>query len=245
MWLLLGMGPLLFFQRALHREMQSVFLLLFRRADVATLLFSLLFLPGVLLHELSHWLMALLLGVKVYDFSVLPQAQPGGKLQLGFVVTQKTDWLRESLIGAAPLLAGGAFVAYSGWSRLQLPLLGDQLRLYGPQVAWQTVGLLYAQADFWIWAYLTLAVSSTMLPSASDRNAWGPVGLIALIGLGLALLLGAGPWLMAHWAEPINQMLRTVAVVTAIGAGLHAILWLPCWLVKRLLMRLTGLEVVA
>ena len=63
LWLLLMLGPLLILQRSLHREIQSVFLLITRRPEIAIALFSLLFFPGVLLHESSHFLMAKLLNV--------------------------------------------------------------------------------------------------------------------------------------------------------------------------------------
>src|SRR5512145_1583640 len=100
------LGPLLFAQRWLHRETQLVFLLLTRSARLALGLFSLLFFPGVLLHELSHYLMARLLGVRTGRFSLLPELMPDGKLRLGFVETAETDIVRDALIGAAPLISG-------------------------------------------------------------------------------------------------------------------------------------------
>ena len=55
-WLLLLLGPLLLLQRSLHREIQVLFLVVTRRPDIAIALFSVLFFPGVLLHEGSHYL---------------------------------------------------------------------------------------------------------------------------------------------------------------------------------------------
>ncbi len=75
-WLLLLIGPQLVLQRWLHREIQAVFLLLTRRAELALVLFSLLFFPGVLLHEASHYLTAFLLGVRVGGISLIPQVLP-------------------------------------------------------------------------------------------------------------------------------------------------------------------------
>ncbi|MFN2152928.1 MAG: hypothetical protein ACK2T5_15090, partial [Anaerolineales bacterium] len=120
LWLLLWLGPLLLSQRGLHREIQVVFLLLTRRADLAVALFSLLFFPGVLLHESSHYLMAKILGVPTGRVSLIPQSIEGNRLRLGFVETGKTDILRDALIGTAPLLVGGIFVAYGGIVRLDL-----------------------------------------------------------------------------------------------------------------------------
>ena len=62
------LGPLLLLQRALHREIQVVFLLITRRPEITVALFSLLFFPGVLLHEGSHYLMAKILGYELDEF---------------------------------------------------------------------------------------------------------------------------------------------------------------------------------
>ena len=72
-WLLLVLGPLLLLQRRLHWEIQAVFLLLTRRVDISVYLFSILFFPGILLHETSHYVMARVLGVRTGRFSLLPQ----------------------------------------------------------------------------------------------------------------------------------------------------------------------------
>ncbi|MBP1701841.1 MAG: putative rane protein, partial [Chloroflexi bacterium] len=86
-WLLVILAPLLLFQRYLHRELQAVLLILTRRADLTIMLFSLIFLPGVVLHEASHWLMAKLLRVPTGRFSILPRPMGNGRLQMGFVET--------------------------------------------------------------------------------------------------------------------------------------------------------------
>lgn len=244
-WLLLMLGPLLFLQRGLHRELQAIFLLLFRRIDVALVLFAILLFPGVLLHESSHFLMALILRVPTGHFSLIPQRLGDGRVRMGFVETGQTDVVRDALIGAAPLLSGGVFVAYVGLVRWQLQsvwLAFQQAGLAGIlDVLWSTT----RQPDFWLWFYLMLAVSSMMLPSVSDRRAWLPL-LLILLGLGgLAALLGAGDWILANLAPRLNDGLRAVAVVFAISAAVHLIVWLPLLLIRRLLTRLTGLMVVA
>ncbi|HUG33182.1 MAG TPA: hypothetical protein VMJ90_00320, partial [Anaerolineales bacterium] len=61
MWLVLVLVPLILLQRLLHREIQAVFLILTRNPGVTMGIFSLIFLPGVFLHELSHFLMAKIL----------------------------------------------------------------------------------------------------------------------------------------------------------------------------------------
>jgi hypothetical protein len=116
-WLVLTLGPLLVLQPRLQREVQVFFLILSRRKDISIILFSLLFLPGVLLHELSHFLMAKLLFIRTGRFSILPREMPYGQLQLGYVEIEKVDPIRETLVGVAPLLTGSAVVAYAGLVR--------------------------------------------------------------------------------------------------------------------------------
>lgn len=244
LWLLLLLGPLLILQRILHRETQAIFLLLTRRAEIALALFSLLFFPGVLLHETSHFIMARLLGVHTGRFSLLPRPLPDGRLQLGFVETAATDWLRDALIGGAPLLVGGAFVAYAGLTRLGLTTLWWNSLSGGLAAFWDSLPSLYGQPDFWLWFYLTFAVSSTMLPSPADRRAWLPVAFVIAILLVLSLFAGAGPWLLSHLADPLDQIFHALAIVLGISVFVHLVLWLPLWGIRRALVQITGLEVV-
>ena len=70
-WFMFMLVPLIFLQRLLHREIQAVFLILSRDARVTMTIFQLIFLPGVFLHESSHFLMAKILGVATGRFSIL------------------------------------------------------------------------------------------------------------------------------------------------------------------------------
>src|SRR5512136_2721222 len=87
LWLLVALVLLVFFQRTLHREIQAVLLILSKNPGLAQTSFAIIFFPGVFLHELSHFLVAKLLGVRTGKFSLIPQAQANGKLRLGYVET--------------------------------------------------------------------------------------------------------------------------------------------------------------
>ena len=251
-WLLALIVPLLVLQRWLHHEIQAVFLLLTRRAEVALALFSILFFPGVVLHEASHYLIAFLLGVHVGGFSLIPRLLPqsrsrNGKslhLQLGFVQTAQTGLVKDALIGIAPLIFGGTFVAYAGLARLVLASLWTDALNTQPGLLSSIQTVVGAHPDFWIWFYLVFAVSSTMLPSASDRRAWLPIALSVVLLFGLGILAGVGPWMVEHLAVPFNLALRAIAVVVGISVGVHLILVVPVYLLRRMLNRVTHLEVV-
>jgi hypothetical protein len=244
-WLLLMLGPLLYAQRWLHREIQLVLLVLTRRSNMTLGLFSLLFFPGVLLHEFSHYLTARLVGVKTGRFSLLPSLVEDGKLRLGYVETAQTDLLRDALIGTAPLISGGAAVAYLGITHLGLFPLAGFLLQFDWEGFWRVLAVLPDQPDFWLWFYLAFTISSTMLPSASDRRAWLPILLTMLILVVVALLAGAGPWMMENIAPWFNRAMRGAAGVFAISLALHLVLLLPFRLLRGLLMQLTGLRLAS
>jgi hypothetical protein len=197
----------------------------------------------VFLHELSHYAMAVVLQVKTGAFSLLPRPLPNGKLRLGYVETVQTDWVREALIGSAPLLAGGLFVAYAGLYRLGMNTLWPGLIEGGANALLDGIQQIYNRSDFWLWFYLTFAVSSTMLPSASDRRAWLPVSLIGFLLLAVTIVVGAGPWLAENSAPYLSRIFSAVTAILAISLTIHAVLLLPLFLVRRALNRLTGLEV--
>ena len=236
--------PLIYLQRSVQREIQAIFLILTRQPEISTALFSLLFFPGVLLHEVSHFLMAHLLGVRTGRFSLIPRRLGGGRLQLGYVETASTDFVRDALIGTAPLIAGGIFVAFAGISRLELNVLWKDFTLGGSGSTLMVLKSILTQPDFWLWFYLTFTVSSTMMPSASDRRAWIPILVMMVTMTALALLAGAGPWILLKLGTTIKSALDAVSVVFAITVLIHLILLLPAWVIRKVISRVLGVQVV-
>jgi hypothetical protein len=226
----------------LHREIQYLFSGLTRNAKASLTLFSLLFLPGVCLHELSHFAMARLLGVRTGRISLIPQALPGGKLRLGYVETAQTGWLRDALIGAAPLITAGIFIGTLGAGHLGLAPIAAHLEQGDLNGAWRGLASLPGLADFWLWFYLVFVISSTMFPSETDRRAWLPITLICALLLGASLLAGAGPWLMANLKTPLDRALRAAAGVYWVSLAVHLVLLGPIWLLRAGLFRLLGLR---
>jgi hypothetical protein len=227
----------------LHRHVQAVLLLITRRPDLTIAVFSLLFLPGVALHELSHLVMARLLRVTTGRISLIPTPLPNGRLQLGYVETAPSDFVRDALIGLAPLFSGALVVTYIGLACLHL----DQVWLHLTQGdgwgALLTSANLHTASDFWLWFYLAFTISSTMLPSASDRRAWLPLALSLACLVGLAWLVGAGPWMLVNLLPLFNQAMRALAATLAISVALHGVLLPFLWLGVQGLSRVRGVRV--
>lgn len=243
LWFAFLLVPLVYLQRLLHREIQIIFYLVTRNKPLTIAIFSMIFFPGVFLHELSHFLMAKLLGVRTGKFSLLPKSLDTGHLQLGYVETEQTDILRDSLIGLAPIIAGTLFVAYAGFVQLRLDALWHVFSNGQSELFWMGLRLLPTVPDFYLWFYLTFAISSTMLPSESDRHAWLPLGMWIGALLVLAIFSGVGTWMMNNLAPMFDPLLRSVALLFALSDIVHIILFIPLYGIRQIIAYATQLQV--
>ena len=206
-------------------------------------LYSILFFPGVLIHELSHFLAAKLLRVPTRNFSVIPKMMPGGYLRMGYVEVAETDIFRDSMIGVAPLVLGNLIIAFIAIEKLHLTLIWDVLRNGQLDLFWLGISLLPNVPDFAVWFYLTFTISSTMLPSRSDRHAWLPLGLLMVVLISLGGFAGAGTWMVENLAPPLNIFLQSVATLFGLTAVLHGIIIPPILIIHKLLSRWLGWDI--
>ena len=240
LWTVAAAAVMWLLQQQLHRHIQGLVLLLTGDDRVVAATHFLLLLPGILVHELSHWLAARLLGVRCGPISIGPQQKRGQQMRFGSVQIARTDAIRESLIGLAPLVVGTALVlALARWGFGLLPTA--ELR----PGEWPARLLRCLRAsDAWLWVYLIFAVANAMLPSASDRRAWRIFALYLALLLGVAYALTGiprGPEVLLAWGMRLLGYLASAFSLTAVIdlAALMLILLLE-WLAGRL----TGRRVV-
>ncbi len=162
---------------------QEIVYLITGSEDLAMVILFLIYLPGILIHEASHWLVARLLGLKTSKFRVWPK-YTRNTIGLGSVTVSSGGAVWDSLVGLAPLLVGSALIV----------LIGE--RVFDTQTlafAWRTGrlldgltfvvdGLAHKPDSLW-WSYLLFAIANAMMPSASDRAPLKSLGIyIVLIG---------------------------------------------------------------
>jgi hypothetical protein len=233
---LLAFGALLMLERVAHRRLQEVALLITGHIDAAIYLYAIPLLPGVALHEFSHAVMARLLGVPVRRMRLLPERQRGGTVRLGSVEVLRSDSLRSSLIGAAPLLTGLLALGLIGWAAFDGTAIaaavdGGSLRAIADSV----LATLRAP-DALVWFYFVFAIANSMLPSPSDTQSWPPVlGFVAAASAAAALIGGSG--LIEALAPPILLTLRWLAAALAITAFVDVIVIALLWIAARGLER--------
>ena len=205
-WLVVTFWLLYPLNRWISTHVQGVAFLLTGNPRVAIWIFWVLFLPGTLLHEASHWLTARLVGVQTGKFSLWPKLKRGGELQMGAVQVDVADPFRHSLIGLAPLVFGSMAVLIIGQGWLGLSQIGTAIVTGNLETIWQAVGQTLTVPDVWLWLYFIFAISNAMLPSASDREAWRTV--LIYLGLILALVIGLG--LIPEFSEDLQALGLTI-----------------------------------
>lgn len=214
-WLIVTFGLLLLLTRWIARHVQGIGYLFSEDGQIAVTVYLILTLPGVLLHECSHALTAILLRVKVHRFSIGIQRKGKGQVALGAVDIARTDPIRASLIGLAPLAAGCAAILLIGSQALGL----GRFEPFSPEAFWRELLGMYRAPDFWLWAYLVLAVGNAMFPSAADRHAWWLALLfIAFVGaiLYFAGLLDDLSTAAGGWVRGVTNLLTYAFAVTVI-----------------------------
>lgn len=209
--------PLLLVKRWITKHVQELSMRWVGDPDVALVLYFVLVLPGVVIHEMSHLLMALLLRVRVRRFSLGPVRRARGRrVSLGSIEVASVDPVRGSLIGVAPLLAGSAVILLIGSRVLGIREWATALEPLGLEGIVIGLGQLVKVPDFWLWLYLIFAVSNAMLPSESDMQFVRPV----LVFLGIAALVVLVVSGFSAIAESTSQFVNRAAAYLAYAFGL-------------------------
>lgn len=193
LWFAAAFVPLVFVRRWLNRHLVGLAMLLGADEQATMVVQFLLFLPGVVLHEVSHWLAARVLGVRTGRMSIWPKRQGKGMVRMGAVQVRQTDVLRSALIGLAPFVLASVAVVLIG----RFALGTDPLRQAVADGRWQAVPRLFAAAvrgaDALFWVYMVFAISNSMFPSESDRSAWRPVAVYIAVAAAVLYIGGVGP----------------------------------------------------
>jgi hypothetical protein len=236
---LASFGAVLVLERFVHKRLQEVLFIITGHKESATLFFSIALLPGVALHELSHAAAAAVLGVRVRKISLKPERMKNGVVRLGYVEMLRTDTLRSSLIGAAPLVAGLTTLIAIGFFVFNLEAMQSALTSGAPRLLLDQLLAIGNATDSWLWVYLIFAIANSMMPSTSDVESWPPVvGFLAVFSAGLLLLGGTD--LVAAISPAAQFVLRWLTAAFALTAFIDMVVVIGLWVTARAISLLTG-----
>lgn len=230
-------------QRLLQKEIQVVLLLITGNPNLAIGIFSILLLPGVFIHEFSHFLMAILLRVPVLKISFVPEVTKKGRIRLGFVQTAKADVVRDSLIGLAPFIVGLVLLAIIGTSKFGINAIANQPIGEYSEIILSLIRQIPNVTDFGIWLYLAFAISTTMIPSESDRQSWKLIFIVLILVLTVVFVSGLGDWMMTQIYPTINKWLFSLGFILIGSAIVHVLLIIPVWLLRQVIQMFSGYRV--
>lgn len=89
----------------ISRKNIKLFFKIFQNKKIAVWIISFLFFPGTIIHELSHFIIATSLFLRVRDIEIFPHLEREN-LKLGRVIYERKDFLRSFFVGISPLFFG-------------------------------------------------------------------------------------------------------------------------------------------
>lgn len=155
--------------KALTKSLSLTLQLLHFEQTFVVFIIALIFLPGTLIHELSHWLMAKILFVRTGKISLFPQLQ-GSTIRMGTAEVEKVDRFRQLLIGLAPFIIGMIILFYSFY--FSLPKLSS--------------------FNYWmigLFVYLLFVITNSMFSSKKDLEGATFFVIICAVIVGILFLI--------------------------------------------------------
>jgi hypothetical protein len=199
-------------------------LLLFGNTAPGIALYSILVLPGTIIHELSHWIVAEVLGVRTGEIQIFPDLENRGEnRRLGSVATAKSDPFRAFLIGVAPFISGLAILAVLG------TLLSDGWGVF----AWWINALII---------YGIMVIGNGMMISESDRRTW-PFIIVFLLIVWI-FLAKQTIFDLSFTYDLITTTLKPLNSVLLVTAGLNLVMIVGSYAIRKLIERLTGKRII-
>ncbi len=178
---------------------------------------SALFLPGTLLHEVSHFLMASALNVKTGDVKILPEfidinEDPTQRIKMGSVQVAKMNPLQGFFVGFAPLITGIIFLVWMA----------------------SLIGSFYFNKDYILLSvclYLFFTVANSFFPSKEDLQHTLPFTIIFLTLAVAAWFLG----IRFSFSPPafITDTFKVLTNTLVGSAILNIIILIPLFLINR------------
>lgn len=137
------------------------------------IIWSFIFLPGTIIHELSHFFAAILVGARTGKIEILPRFldDESHTVALGSVQTQKLGILQGVLVGLAPFYTGLGILAWLG-SMMMTSYNTDNFQILALQ------------------GYLFFTVANSFFPSPSDLGHAIPAAITTAILLSLLMIAG-------------------------------------------------------
>lgn len=224
----------------LHQHIFKVGWLVTNQYQTTTILYYAFFLPGILLNQLTIWLVAGFLNVRAARSIAWPQKQEIGQLKLNFVqLSKNVDTFRLAIISTAPLLIGLISVYYIANNILGVPTFLATVE--GGGDFGNAVGKLTTAPDFWLWVYIAFTISNTMMPNFQNLRGWRIIIGFIVIAIIVLYAVGAGSQVVTNnLSAPVISAVNSLSGVFAIIIGLDIFMVAVLGTIEAIVERVTG-----
>ena len=213
---------LYFLSQLLLKSLSRIVFKTTKSKSITVNIFFLFFLPGVIVHELSHFLVANLLFVRTGEIKFVPEITEEG-IRLGSVGIEKTDPVRRAIIGFAPVLIG----------LLILLILTNYLTQ--SFVFFESIQLITA-GKILLEIFLLFSIGNTMFSSQKDIE--GTIELLIVIAIISFALYISGFRMPFEWVgdflnKGAEEFIKKINLLILIPIGIDSILYLLSKFVLR------------
>ncbi|HAI22665.1 MAG: hypothetical protein UV37_C0008G0004 [Candidatus Collierbacteria bacterium GW2011_GWA1_42_60] len=186
------------------------------------IVWSTIFLPGTLIHEISHFLVAALTGARTGKIEIFPEYledkldEKSTHVALGSVQTQKLNPIQGFLVGIAPFISGMALLIWFA-------------SLFQTSFTAKDIWLLLLEG------YLFFTVANSFFPSWSDIKQALPFVIISLVVTLLAWYFGFQIFLNSNsyiWTI-LNSLWQAIGISVLINLSLIGVLFILNLNIKR------------
>ena len=229
-------------ERWLHQHIFKVGWLLTNNFQITTVLYYIVFLPGILLHESTLWLAAGLLNVRAERVIQFPQAQEIGELRLNFVrLSTDAGALRLSLVKMAPPVAGICALWLIAARALSLDQIAGAAASGALDDLAGAASQLAQTADFWLWFYFAFTIANSMFPELPKMfSARQQSRAIILAGTALLIVWRAAGSIDLSAALAIERLTSSLALITLQIIVMNIVIVVLLGAVEALIERVTG-----
>lgn len=213
-WLMMALASVGASQRWAVVALHSLFFRLLRNRKRSYLLLWLVLLPGVVVHEASHWGAAKLLKVPCGRMQLLGLGKGlGSNLRLGYVEVARVDPIRNALVALAPPVVGvwAIYFVTSGLGLVPVSfnvagLMAELWSILARPWGWKEVAALY----------VVFAISAAVVPSQADLvlSRWAIIA--ALVMMAMAGALGWMDALPSGLGGVVNLLILRVAACASV-----------------------------
>ena len=234
---LAGLGLLYLTRRKMTLELSRLGVRLGGGQREFVWLWSLIFLPGTVIHEVSHFLAAALTGARTGRVEILPELPRktlGGEVKtemthrLGFVETQSLGPVRGFLVGTAPLVVGVGILIWLA-AMMEVNIFIASL---DPSTSLGMTERLIPVLKL----YLFFTVANSLFLSWADVKQALPLPVIAAILGGGMYWAGIRPEIVpdSRIIMLLNSLWKAVMASAGVNLGAVIILWTANGMLGRL-----------